>query len=315
MLHSLSGKSTTDRFEATHTPKQYVDNGCVQVHYEAPRTIAEAIAFLHAHPDASVLAGGTDLLIQFRAGSKKPSAFVDIKRIPDLVGIRIDNAGLRLGAGTSAAEIGEHAELRRLWPGIAEAVALIGSVQIQGRGTVGGNFCNASPAADTPCAFIVNRAECVVAGPEGGRRIPAGHFVVAPGKTALKPGEFLVALEVPRPAPRSADAYLRLIPRTEMDIAVAGAAVSVTLDADGICTDARVALAAVAPTPIVVDEASRALVGTIFDAPALERAAAAASAAAQPIADKRGTIAYRRTVAGVLTRRAALIALTRTKEH
>jgi carbon-monoxide dehydrogenase medium subunit len=188
-------------------------------------------------------------------------------------------------------------------------------VQIQGRATVGGNFCNASPAADTPCAFIVNRAECLVAGPGGERRIPAEHFMTAPGKTALRSGEFLVALHVPRPAARSADAYLRLIPRTEMDIAVAGAAVSLTLDATGICTSARVALAAVAPTPILAEEAGRALVGTTLDAPALERAAAAARAAAQPITDKRGTIAYRRTVAGVLTRRAALIAGARARER
>jgi carbon-monoxide dehydrogenase medium subunit len=292
-----------------------VDNGFVPVQYEAPRTIADAVAFLQTNPKASVLAGGTDLLVQFRAGVRQPSAFVDIKRIPDLTGIRIDNAGLRLGAATSAAEIGEHTEIERLWPGIAEAVALIGSVQIQGRGTVGGNFCNASPAADTPCAFIVNRAECVVAGPGGERRIPAEHFMTAPGRTALEPGEFLVALDVPRPAARSADAYLRLIPRTEMDIAVAGAAVSVTLDPDGLCTAARVALAAVAPTPILVEDASRALVGTKLDAPALDQAAAAATAAAQPISDKRGTIAYRRTIAGVLTRRAALIALARAQER
>jgi carbon-monoxide dehydrogenase medium subunit len=286
----------------------------MQIHYEAPSSIADAISFLQAHPGASVLAGGTDLLVQFRAGVKQPSAFVDIKRIPDVVGIRIDETGLRLGAATSAAVIGEHPEVRRLWPGIAEAVALIGSVQIQGRGTVGGNFCNASPAADTPCAFIVNRAECVVAGPDGERRIPAEHFVVAPGRTALGPGEFLIALQVPRPSPKSADAYLRLIPRTEMDIAVVGAAVSVTLDRNGSCTAARVALAAVAPTPIVVDDASRALVGTMLDARAIEQAAAAASAAARPISDTRGTMAYRRTVAGVLTRRAALIALARAKD-
>jgi aerobic carbon-monoxide dehydrogenase medium subunit len=128
------------------------------VDYRAPQTIAEAVGFLNANPSASVLAGGTDLLVQFRAGLKHPAAFLDVKRIPDLVGIRIDGSGLRLGAATDAAAIGESAELRRLWPGIAEAVALIGSAQIQGRGTVGGNFCNASPAADTPCAFIVNRA-------------------------------------------------------------------------------------------------------------------------------------------------------------
>lgn len=285
------------------------------IRYEAPQTIGEAVRFLHANPDARVLAGGTDLLVQFRAGLKQPTAFVDIKRIPDLVGIHIDETGLRLGAATSAAAIGEHPELRRLWPGIAEAVALIGSMQIQGRGTVGGNFCNASPAADTPCAFIVNRAECVIAGPDGERRVAAEHFLIAPGQTALRPGEFLVALHVPLPAPHSADAYLRLTPRTEMDIAVVGAAVSVTLDAQGTCTAARVALGAVAPTPILVDAAARALVETPIDANAAARASAAASAAAQPITDKRGTTAYRRTVAGVLTKRAALLARARAEER
>jgi CO/xanthine dehydrogenase FAD-binding subunit len=285
------------------------------VDYEAPRTIAEAVGFLQANPNASVLAGGTDLLVQFRAGLRQPAAFLDIKRIPDLIGVRIDESGLRLGAATEAAVIGESAELKRLWPGIAEAVALIGSVQIQGRGTVGGNFCNASPAADTPCSFIVNHAQCLVAGPAGERRIAAEDFIVAPGKTALRPGELLVAFVVPRPAPHSADAYVRLTPRTEMDIAVAGAAVALALDGQGVCSAARVALAAVAPTPILVDEAARALVGTKIDQPALERAANAASAAARPITDKRGTAAYRRTVAGVLTRRAALIARARAEER
>ena len=285
------------------------------IRYEAPQTVADAVRFLHANPTASVLAGGTDLLVQFRAGVKQPTAFVDIKRIPDLVGIHVDEAGLHLGAAASAAAIGEHPELRRLWPGIAEAVALIGSMQIQGRGTVGGNFCNASPAADTPCAFMVNGAECEIAGPDGERRVAAEAFMTAPGRTVLKPGEFLVAIHVPRPAPHSADAYLRLTPRSEMDIAVVGAAVSLTVDAQGTCTAARVALAAVAPVPILVHEAGRALVGTRLDAAAVARAASAASAATRPIADKRGTIGYRRTVAGVLTRRAALIALARAKER
>jgi carbon-monoxide dehydrogenase medium subunit len=285
------------------------------IRYEAPHTIDEAVRLLHTNPSASVLAGGTDLLVQFRTGSRQPTAFVDIKRIPDLVGIRIDETGLRLGAATNAAAIGEHAELRRLWPGIAEAVALIGSMQIQGRGTVGGNFCNASPAADTPCAFIVNEAVCEIAGPRGVRHIAAEDFMTAPGRTALEPSEFLVALHVPRPAPRSADAYLRLTPRSEMDIAVVGAAVSLGLDPQGTCASARVALAAVAPTPILVNDSALALIGTRLDAAALERAATAASAAASPIADKRGTIAYRRTIAGVLVKRAARIALARAKER
>src|SRR6185503_16982902 len=167
------------------------------IRYETPRSVAEAVRLMVADAGARVLAGGTDLLVQFRAGVRQPSAFVDVKRIPELMSITIDGEGLRLGAAVPAALVFEHAELRRLWPGLAEAVALIGSTQIQGRGSVGGNLCNASPAADTTC--------------------------VGPGRTVLEPGELLVAVHLPRPAARTADAYLRLIPRSEMDIAVAGA--------------------------------------------------------------------------------------------
>jgi aerobic carbon-monoxide dehydrogenase medium subunit len=285
----------------------------LETRYEAPRSIADAVRLIAADPGAKILAGGTDLLVQFRAGLRQPTAFIDVKRIPELTGIAIDGQGLRLGAATAAAVIGEHAELRRLWPGLADAVHLIGSTQIQGRGTVGGNLCNASPAADTTCALIVNCAECVIAGPKGDRRVPVEQFCVAPGRTVLGQGELLVAIHVPRPAPRTADAYLRLIPRSEMDIAVVGAGVSVTLDASGVCTAARVAIGAVAPTALLVPEAAKALVGTRLDEPALKAAAAAASGAAKPIDDKRGTVAYRRTVAGVLTRRAAKIAAERIR--
>jgi carbon-monoxide dehydrogenase medium subunit len=281
--------------------------------YEAPRSVADAIRLIQADPNARVLAGGTDLLVQFRSGVRQPSAFIDIKRIPELVGITIDADGARLGAATAAAVICEHGEMTRLWPGLVEAVHLIGSTQIQGRGTVGGNLCNASPAADTTCALIVNQARCVIAGPQGERVVPVDRFCTGPGETVLDAGEFLVALLIPRPAPRTADAYLRLIPRTEMDIAVAGAGVSVTLDANGVCRAARVAIGAVAPTALVVPDAARALVGSTLDAAALARAGEAASAAARPIDDKRGTVAYRRAVAGVLTRRAAAIAAARAK--
>ena len=217
------------------------------IRYETPRSVAEAVRLMAADSGARVLAGGTDLLVQFRNGVRQPSAFVDVKRIPELMSITIDHEGLRLGAATPAAVIGEHAELRRLWPGLAESVGLIGSTQIQGRGSVGGNLCNASPAADTTCALIANRAQCVIAGPDGERTVPVDAFCVGPGRTVLKPGELLVAVHVPRPAARTADAYLRLIPRTEMDIAVAGAGVSVTLDAAGVCTAARVAIGAEMP--------------------------------------------------------------------
>ena len=281
--------------------------------YEAPRSLAQAIASIAADPNARVFAGGTDLLVQFRTGPKPPTAFVDLKQIPELVGITIDASGLRLGAATPAADVVEHADVRRLWPGLAEAVHLIGSTQIQGRASVGGNLCNASPAADTTCALIVNQARCIIAGPSGERSVPVEQFCTAPGRTVLQRGELLVALQVPRPAPRTADAYLRLIPRTEMDIAVAGAGVSITLDAAGVCTAARVAIGAVAPTALVVAEAAQALIGSTLDAPALDRAARAASAAARPIDDKRGTVEYRRAVAGVLTKRAAAIAADRAR--
>ncbi len=273
----------------------------------------EAVRLMQADPGARVLAGGTDLLVQFRSGVRQPTAFIDVKRIPELVDITIDDQGLRLGAATPGAAICEHDELRRRWPGLAESVALIGSTQIQGRGSVGGNMCNASPAADTPCPLIVNRAECLIVGPQGQRTVAAEHFMSGPGQNVLTSGEFLAALVLPLPDALTADAYLRLTPRSEMDIAVVGAAVSVTLDATGVCTAARVALAAVAPTPILVPDAAQALIGTHVDAAALDRAAAAARAAARPIDDKRGTVAYRRQVAGVLTKRAAAIACERAR--
>jgi carbon-monoxide dehydrogenase medium subunit len=283
------------------------------IRYEAPQSIEQAVSLIEANPAASVIAGGTDLLVQFRGGSKHPSAFIDIKRIPALTLLAIDDWGLRLGAATPAAEICEHPEVKRLWPGFVEAVSLIGSTQIQGRGTVGGNLCNASPAADTTCALIVNRAQCLIAGPHGERTVAAEDFCTGPGKTVLGRGELLVALRIPRPVAHTADAYLRLIPRSEMDIAVAGAGVSITLDRRGVCTEARVAIGAVAPTALLVPEAAKALIGSSIDRAALARAGEAASAATRPIDDKRGTVAYRRTVAGVLTRRAAAIAAERAK--
>ena len=280
--------------------------------YKAPETLADAIRLMQADPDAQAFAGGTDLLVQYRIGARRPASFIDLKRIPELVGITIDQQGMRLGAATAAAVICEDPETNRLWPGLVEAIHLIGSAQIQGRGTVGGNLCNGSPAADTTCPLIVNRARAVIVGPEGERIVNVEDFSVGPGRTVIRRGDVLVALLVPRLAPRTSDAYLRLIPRTEMDIAVAGAAVSVTLDAHGVCTAARVAIAAVAPTALLVPDAAQELIGSRLDDEALRGAGAAASAAARPIDDKRGTAAYRRTVVGVLTRRAASITRART---
>ena len=285
------------------------------IRYEAPASVDEAVALLHANEGAKIIAGGTDLLVQHRSGVREPTAFVDVKRIPDLMRIAIDADGLVLGAATPAAEIYENQEIRQLWPGVAEATDLIGSTQIQGRATLGGNLCNSSPAADTVPALIAVRAQAVVAGPSGERTLAVEDFVTGPGQNVLGRGEFLVQLRLPRPGPRTADAYLRLIPRTEMDIAVVGAGVALTLDQAGTCTAARVAIGAVAPTALLVAEAAEALVGSSVDDAALARAAEAASAAASPIDDKRGTVAYRRRVTGVLTKRAAAIAADRARER
>ena len=288
-----------------------------QIRYEAPRSIGEAVELLKSSNGAGayVLAGGTDLLAQMRLGLRSPSLVVDVKRIPELLRITIDSDAVRIGASVCAAEIVENAQIQELYPGLAEATDLIGSTQIQGRASLGGNLCNASPAADSVPALITLNAECIVVGPQGQRSIPVESFTTGPGETVLTDGELLVEFRIPRPPPRSADAYLRFIPRTEMDIAEVGAGVNLSLDAEEVCTAARVALGAVAPTAILVPGAAEALIGTKVDEEALLRAADASTAAARPIDDKRGTIAHRRKVAGVLTRRAAAIAAERARER
>jgi carbon-monoxide dehydrogenase medium subunit len=288
-----------------------------QIRYEAPRSIGEVVQLLKSGngADARVLAGGTDLLVQMHLGLRSPGLVVDVKRVPELISTALDDRELRLGASVCAAEIVENKQIGELYPGLVEASDLIGSTQIQGRASIGGNLCNGSPAADTVPALIVLGAEAVVAGPAGQRTVPVESFVTGPGETVLQDGELVVEFRIARPAQRSADAYLRFIPRTEMDIAVVGVGVSLTLDRDGTCTAARVALGAVGPTQIVVPEAAEALIGTQIDEQALQRAADASSAAANPIDDKRGTVAFRRKVSGVLTRRSAAIAAERARER
>lgn len=282
--------------------------------YSAPQTLAQAIARLADNPGARVLAGGTDLLVQLKLGLRRPRAVVDVKRVPELNGIRRADGGIRIGAATPGVAITDSVLLQGAYPGVAEAVGLIGSTQVQGRCSAGGNLCNASPAADSVPALIAAGALCVIAGPEGERRLPVEQFNTGPGRNGLAPGELLVALWLPELPPRTSDAYLRFIPRTEMDIAVAGAAVALSLDGDGVCTAARVGLGAVAPTALLAEAAGAALVGTVLDATALDAAARAARDVTSPISDKRGTADYRRQVVGVLVRRAAEVARNRALE-
>ena len=282
--------------------------------YKAPGSIDEAVTLLaQASSSAQILAGGTDLLVQIRAGFTKPSLVVDVKNIPELRTISLDDDGVRIGAAVSGAELGENETVKAAWPGLVEATELIGSTQIQGRASLGGNLCNASPAADTVPALVAASAICLIAGPDGQREAPVEQIVTGPGQTSLKNGEFVVQFRLPKKLPRSADAYLRFIPRTEMDIAVVGAGINLTLDEKGICHQARVALGAVAPTVLLVEAGAKALIGSTLDDAALDKLRAAASAACNPIDDKRGTVEFRVDVAGVLAKRAALIAQQRAE--
>ncbi len=283
--------------------------------YYAPSSIGEALALL-AEPDrrARPFAGGTDLLVQMRRGVSSPGTLVDVKRIPELSRIICDPLeGLTIGAAVPCAWVCDHPRLRQAYPGLTDAASLIGGTAIQQRATLGGNLCNAAPSADSIPAMIVLDAVAILAGPNGTRAVPVAHFCLAPGKTILAPDELLVSLRFPPPAPRSGTCYVRFTPRGEMDIAVAGVGAWLALNEDGLITDARIALSAVAPTPLFVEAAGAALIGRSPTEEAFTEAAAIAQEAARPISDVRGTAAQRRHLVGVLTRRALRGAWQRAK--
>ena len=283
--------------------------------YEAPGTLEAAVALLAGDEgDARVLAGGTDVLVLLHADMIEPDLLVDIKNIPELTGITQENGGWRVGAATICMDIADHEEFSAAWPGIIDSVKLIGSVQVKGRASIGGNLANASPGADTVPAIMAAGATASIFGPQGQREVPVEDIAIGPGETSLAKGEIIVSFFFPQRPAHSGGAYLRFTPRTEMDIAVVGVGIDLTLDDRGTCLAARVALGAVAARALMVDEAAAVLVGTPIDDAALANLAAAASAACRPIDDKRGTKEFRIKVAGVLARRTALIALGRAKQ-
>ena len=265
-----------------------------ELRYVAPRTLDEAVgAFAAAGSAARIMAGGTDLLVQMRSGMVRPGLIVDIKKIDEMMKIEeTAEGGFCIGAAVSGMELAEHPRFGGAWPGVLEAVNLIGSKQVQGRASAGGNLCNGSPAGDSVPAMIAAGAICTIQGPNGRRELPVEKVPAGPGRINLTPGEILVSFTLPPRSPGSSDAYLRMIPRTEMDIAVVG-------------------LGAVAPTALLVEGAAKALVGSKLDDAALEKAAEACRAACRPIDDKRGTIAYRIKTAGVLLKRTVAIAAKR----
>lgn len=287
--------------------------------YLSPTTVEEASELLAARPEAQVFAGATDVIPQLRAGRPEPEALIDLKGIERLVSVSSDDGGWTIGAATPTSQLTGDAELSAEFPGLVEAAGLIGSDQIQNRSSLGGNLCNASPAADSVPAMVVNDMRAVVAGPGGTRTVPVADIATGPGTTSLGPGELVVEFELDRRPANTGDAYLRLIPRTEMDIAVVGAGARVTFDESGVCTAASIALGAVAPTVVRVPDAEAAVVGasidslTSADGEPMAAVAAAATAACSPIDDKRGTVEYRQQVAGVLARRAVALAAQRAQ--
>ncbi|RWA67452.1 xanthine dehydrogenase family protein subunit M [Mesorhizobium sp.] len=277
--------------------------------YIRPQSMEDAVGLLAgAAGPAAILAGGSDLLVRMKGGFVEPELIVDIKAIAGLSDITETADGFRIGAAVPCAVLGENAALKKAWPGVVEAAKLIGSKQVQGRCTIVGNLCNASPAADSVPALVAAGAKAVVAGPSGKRTIAVEAVPTGPGRTSLAKGEIIEAILLDKRAPNAGDAYQRFIPRTEMDIAVVSAGVNLTLDEAGLVKSARVALGAVAATVLLVEEAAEVLIGSKLDEGTLERLAKICAGACRPIDDKRGTIEFRRKVAGVLARRVAEIA-------
>ena len=282
--------------------------------YQTPGTSKEAAVLMQGERgQAFVLAGGTDLMVRMKGRFVEPDLLVDIKHISAMQSIKKSATGFRIGAAVSAAEMGENTSLKKTWPGVVESANLIGSDQIQNRCTIAGNLCNASPAADAVPALIAACAKVNVVGAQRRRTVAVERIITGPGTTSLRKGEVVEAITLPKRPPKSSDAYRRFTPRSEMDIAVVGAGVSLTLDSKLVIKSARVALGAVAPTPLLVPAAARAIVGTKLNKAALNVLAEACSAACNPIDDKRGTIEFRTEVVGVLAQRAAKIAYKRAR--
>ncbi len=286
--------------------------------YVPAKTVAEATSLLAEKGDqAKPLAGGTDLIVMVRENRRQLERMVDIKDLPETNVLSYSpDTGLDLGAAVPCHKIYADDAISAAYPGLIDAAKIIGGTAIQGRASVGGNLCNASPAADTIPPLIVLGAICVITGPNGStREVPVEQFCTAPGQSVLETGELLVSLKIPAPPTNSSSFYLRFIPRNEMDIAVVGAGASVVLDdTKTAIVSARIGLAAVAPTPLLAEEAGASLAGKEISDEAINVAAEAAQAIASPISDMRGTAEQRTHLVGVLTRRALNGAIQRVKE-
>ena len=283
--------------------------------YLAPRSLTEAYSALGSGRRSLMLAGGTDVIVQLREDRRHCDQLIDVKHIPELMSVtRAADGELEIGAAVPLAQLYEDLDIARRFPAMVDAAHIIGGIQIQSRASLGGNLCNASPAADSSPALMALGATLVIGSASGTREVAAEDFFLGPGRNALQPNELLLQVKLPAPAPNASSFYHRFIPRNEMDIAECGAGVSVVLnDARDTFVSARVALGAVAPTPLYVSEAGTALAGKAVSEGAINEAAEIARAASRPIDDMRGTVEHRKQLAYVLTKRALTDAVDRAR--
>jgi carbon-monoxide dehydrogenase medium subunit len=280
--------------------------------YEAPTTLAGALELLARPGEVRPLAGGTDIIDQLKSNRRNADLVVDLKRIPELLNIESNGAGLRIGSAVSCTEVSNYTSTNGEYSALTESTELVGSIHIQNRASVGGNVCNAAPSADTIPALLVHEAIAHTASASGGREIPLIDFFAGPGQTVLQKGEILKELVLPTPSANTASAYLRFIPRNEMDIAVAGVGSLIEVDpSSGVVTKARIALASVAPTPVRAYSAEEFLEGKKIDEGTIAKTADLAVDSAVPITDVRGSAEYRKELIKVLTVRTLNICLER----
>ena len=288
-----------------------------EIAYTAPRTVADAVSALkEANGNGKLLAGGTDILVQLREGARKADVLVDLKKIPEMTEIRqLPSGGWQIGAATPCHRIESTKAFAEAYPGIIDAVHVIGGWQIKGRASLGGNLCTSSPAADSIPSLIAHSVIAKIVGPNGNRDVPIADFCTGPGKNVLQPAELVVAFEVPALPPSSSGCYLRFIPRSEMDIAVVGCGTTLTVSGDRI-THARIALGAVAPKPLLAEEAAKSLIGQPATLESFTKAGELARKIATPISDMRGPAEYRTHLVGVLVQRSLATSLRRIQgEH
>ena len=273
--------------------------------YLEPHSLDEALGMLEEHGDrARLVAGSTDFLVRWRTGFWRPETVVCMRHVPGLDGLHFnDDDGLSIGAMVTVQEIERNATVRTRYPALAAGAAAFAGVQVRNLATVAGNVCNASPAGDTLPALLAYDAQCHIVGSSGERWLPLSEVFVGPGQTALAAGEIMTEIRLPTPLPNSGGLYVKHSPRGAMDISAVGAASVVSVGSDGTCASVRIALGAVAPTPMRAFGAEGRLVGQTPTDENIAESARIAAQACSPIADVRSGAEYRREIAQVLTER------------